>query len=325
MFGVGVLYDAGGDDTFTAEAYSQGAGAWGVGLLLDRAGSDRYFGYSAVQGHGFTHGIGALIDADGDDVYETDPGDATLGGDALYPNAQLPGKANTAMAQGCGRGTRPDSPEPGFPLPGGIGLLRDVRGKDRYTTSVFGQACAFGMGIGLLMDGEGDDTYEGLWYVQGSAAHTGLAFFEDARGNDRYDPTYPIAATSIGVGHDFSVGIHLDGEGDDVYRAPGLSLGAGNTNGLGILINAGGTDTFEGRPPLTLGAASASEVLGVPGRNVTSTIGVFVKVDGEASFPGVAAASPGGTWGTRANPDPASNANELAIGLHRRGGTARLP
>jgi hypothetical protein len=325
VFGVGVLYDEGGDDTYDAEALAQGAAAWGIGLVLDRAGNDTYRGYSAVQGYGFTRGLGAVIDADGNDVYKTDPGDPAIGGDPLYPNAQLPKKGNTSMAQGCGRGERPDSPEPGFAMPGGIGILRDAHGNDSYATSVFGQASGFAMGVGMLADGGGDDTYEGLWYVQGANAHTSLSLFVDSSGNDRYDPTYPIAATSIGVGHDFSVAIHLDLGGDDHYRAPGLGLGAGNTNGVGILVNVGGSDVFEGPGPLMLGAANAAEIMTDLMRRQMPTYGLFVKAGGSAEYKVGAptAALPGATWST--TPDRADGAAEIAAGVDRPTATAALP
>lgn len=324
VFGVGVLFDEGGDDTYEAEALAQGAAAWGVGLVLDRAGNDTYRAWASAQGFGFTRGVGGVVDADGDDRYETDPGDPALGGDVLYANAQLPGKANTAMSQGCGHGNRPDVPEPGFPLPGGLGVLRDARGSDRYVTSVFGQGCAFAMGIGLLLDGAGDDTYEGLWYVQGANAHTGLSYFGDDGGNDRYNPTFPVAATSIGVGHDLSAAIHLDRGGDDLYRGPrGLALGVGNANGIGILANVGGADSFVAAGPLALGAANASEVMDRPARAAMPTVGVFVKAGGSAAYESGAPATPGGTWASTRNVD--AGANELAVGIDRPAGSVALP
>jgi hypothetical protein len=325
VFGVGVLFDDGGDDTYSAEALAQGAAGWGVGLLLDRAGNDKHVVYTSSQGFGFTKGLGALVDMDGDDVYDSDVGDPELGGDPLYANAQRPGKANTSMSQGCGRGNRPDVPEPGFPMAGGIGILRDAKGDDRYLTSIFGQGCAFAMGIGLFADGAGNDTYEGIWYVQGANAHTGLSLFVDGAGDDRYDPTFPITATSIGVGHDFSAAIHHDMGGDDTYRAPGLSLGAGNANGFGLFVNAGGADTFDAKGPITLGAANATEILPVVARQSMPTVGVFVKAGGRATYAGASLPDAGAdlTWGTTPNAD--AGVAERAVGVDRPGGKVVLP
>ncbi|HSQ67418.1 MAG TPA: hypothetical protein VLM85_29610, partial [Polyangiaceae bacterium] len=134
VFGVGVLYDEGGDDDYAAESLTQGGGAWGIGLLLDKAGNDKYLAYSSAQGFGFTKGIGGLVDEAGNDSYFTDPGDPAVGGDPLYPNAQLPGTGNTSMSQGCGEGHRPDAPDPGYQFAGGMDVLRDAQGSDTYTT-----------------------------------------------------------------------------------------------------------------------------------------------------------------------------------------------
>jgi hypothetical protein len=283
VFGVGVLFDDGGDDSYRAEALVQGAAAWGIGLLLDRAGNDEYVAYASAQGYGFTQGVGALVDVSGDDTYTTDVGDPDLGGDPIYPNGQRPGKANTSLSQGCGFGHRPDSPEPGWQFAGGMGVLRDAAGKDVYKTSVFGQGCSFGLGIGLFLEGGGDDVYEGIWYVQGANAHTAVAYFHDAAGSDQYDPTYPIASTSIGVGHDYSAALHWDQGGDDTYRAPNLSLGSGNANGIGVMVVSGGTDTFTVPTRNSMGAANSTEVFGTS-RKAIPTVGVFVKSGGTGTY-----------------------------------------
>ena len=333
IFGVGVLFDDGGDDTYAAEALVQGSAAWGIGLLLDKAGNDSYLAYAEAQGFGFTQGVGAIVDGAGDDTYYTDPGHPDVGGDVLYANGQLPGKANTSIAQGCGFGHRPDSPEPGYQFAGGMGILRDASGNDKYATGVFGQASSFGMGIGLLLEGAGDDVYEGLWYVQGANAHTSVALFHDRGGNDRYDPTFPIAATSIGVGHDYSAALHYDEGGNDVYRGPGLGLGCGNANGVGVMVVSGGTDTFDVPSLNNLGAANSTEIFGTPRRSIP-TIGVFVKAGGASSYSigGVDAGDHvGSDWSyapnnTDGGPDGGTVYDyEKSVGLDRPNGSATLP
>ena len=324
MLGVGVLFDDGGDDTYAAETLSQGASGFGVGLLLDRAGKDAYRAYNEAQGFGFTQGVGALVDLDGDDAYFVNPGDPALGGDPLYASAQLPGKGNTSMAQGCGMGRRFDTVAEGVGLLGGLGILRDAKGNDTYTASVFAQASGF-LGFGMLLDGSGDDTYEGLWYVQGSAAHLGMTFFHEGAGNDRYNPTFPIAATSIGVGHDFSVSVHLDEGGDDAYAGPGLSMGCGNSNGLGALVNVGGKDTFKAKSPYSLGGASPGEVR-ESARGRMATFGLFVKAGGTATYDSAPDRAPGGTWSyapDNALPDGGSDAGTFAPGPSKSVGVDR--
>ena len=330
VFGVGVLYDDGGDDTYAAEVISQGASAWGIGMVLDGGGKDSYLSYSSSQGFGFTQGVGVLEDLSGDDTYLTDPGHPQVNGDPIYPNGQLPGKANTAMSQGCGEGHRPDAPDPGFGFAGGMGILRDGAGNDSYVTSVFGQGCAFGMGIGMLLEGGGNDSYEGLWYVQGANAHTALSYFHEVSGNDTYNPTFPIAATSIGVGHDYSAAIHFDENGDDTYRAPGLSLGSGNANGLGVMVVTNGNDTFTAANYVSLGAANSSEIFGIGARRILPTVGVFVKAGGTGTYTvgGVDGGSfPGQSWAyaPNNNPDGGIPNYEKSIGIDRPTGAATLP
>lgn len=322
VLGVAALFDEGGNDTYESETLSQGAAGFGIGLLLDRAGDDRYRGYNEMMGFGFTGGVGALVDLAGRDEYFLNPGDPTLPkGDPLYASAQLPGKGNTSMGQGCGYGRRSDTVPEGIGFLGGFGLLRDGAGDDRYTASVFAQGCGF-LGFGALLEGGGDDVYEGLWYVQGSTAHLGVALFHDVAGNDQYNPTFPIAATSIGVGHDFSVSVHLDEAGDDKYRGPNLSLGSGHANGLGVLVNVGGNDTFAAAGEFSLGGAGAAEVF-MSSRGKLPTYGVFVKAGGAATYSiaGVARTESSWSW----VPEPEKGGAAKSVGLDRPSGTASLP
>jgi hypothetical protein len=286
--GVGVLYDAGGNDTYEAEGFSQGAGAWGIGLLLDGAGDDRHTLYQAGQGYGFARGVGALVDRAGDDVYVANPGEPSLGGDRLYPSDQLPGPptsavaANHSFAQGCGAGHRPDWPDPGYPFPGGLGILRDAAGKDRYVAGVFAQGTGFVQGLGMLLEGAGDDTYDALYYAQGAAVHQGLALFVDRDGADRYDATFPNQGASLGLANDLAVSVFFDANGNDTFRASALSLGAGLANGIALFANDGGDDLFRATSATGFGCALSGDVTGK--RATLPTVGVFVKARGRGSY-----------------------------------------
>lgn len=323
VLGVGALFDEGGNDRYESETLSQGASAFGIGLLLDRAGDDTYRGYNEMQGFAFTQGVGGLVDLAGRDTYFLNPGDPGLkDGDPLYASAQLPGKGNTSMGQGCGYGRRHDTVPEGIGFLGGLGVLRDAAGDDVYSGSVFAQGCGF-LGFGALLDGGGNDLYEGLWYVQGSTAHLGVALFHDAGGNDQYNPTFPIAATSIGVGHDFSVSVHLDEGGDDTYRGPGLSLGSGHANGLGVLVNVGGNDVFKAANEFSLGGAGAAEVF-AGARGKLPTFGVFVKASGTATYEIAGTPRTASSWSYVPPAEVATGAAK-SVGVDRPSGTASLP
>lgn len=325
--GVGVLFDDGGDDTYAASGVAQGAAGWGLGLLVDMGGNDRYSLDTSGQGFGFTQGVGVLFDAAGDDAYLANPGDASLGGTVLYPSAQLPGRpssplaGNMSFAQGCGAGHRPDWPDPGFPLPGGLGVLRDLRGNDTYRASVFAQGCGFVQGIGMLLDGAGDDAYDALFYVQGAAAHMAAGLFRDEAGNDRYNTRFPVVSWALGVGVDLSVGLHWDGEGKDVYNAPSLSLGTGYSNGIGLFLNARGDDEIriakkeDGMGLALFGDASKE-------RHVDPTIGVFVRAGGRTRYriADKDTSLSGKSWLQKGKDN-----GETGVGVDEPQGTARLP
>jgi hypothetical protein len=286
--GVGVLYDEGGDDTYEAEGLSQGAGAWGIGLLLDRSGDDRYTLYQAGQGYGFSRGVGALVDLAGDDRYTANPGEPSLGGDRLYGSDQLPGPPTTAVAgnhsfaQGCGAGHRPDGPDPGFPFPGGLGVLRDASGSDRYLAGVFAQGVGFVQGLGMLLEGAGDDTYDGLYYTQGAAVHQAVALFVDRDGNDRYDLEAQSQGASLGLANDLSTAVFFDANGDDRFRAPQLALGAALANGLALFASDGGDDEFRAGSASGFGCALTGDVTGK--RTSLPTVGIFVKARGRGTY-----------------------------------------
>jgi hypothetical protein len=276
--GVGVLYDDGGDDVYEGEAAVQGASAFGVGLLYDRAGDDHYVSYAFSQGFGYSRGVGVLYDGLGIDDYVADPTDV------LYFSPQNPGGSNSSFSQGAGFGRRDDAG--GIYMSGGLGVLRDASGNDRYTCGIFGQGTGYWFGTGLLLEGDGADHYDGWWYVMGSAAHFAVAALLDDGGADTYqvsNPGDPARNTSVAVGHDFSVGWLVDRAGDDVYHAPNLSLGAGNAGGYGFFVDASGNDTYTATSDFSFGNASV-ETPGDPLRSMTGTIGLFVDASGTDTY-----------------------------------------
>lgn len=176
--GIGIQWDVGGDDSYTAGTEAQGYGSGsttgslacppgcaetpmpGFGMLIDSAGNDRYVAFDSAQGagRGFAltasvltgPGTGILFDRAGDDAYRI------LVNDGL----------------GIGAGQR------------GIGLLLDAGGDDTYLGGLQGDVprspatvprinqvagCATGLpncanlnphyGLGILLDLDGTDSY----------------------------------------------------------------------------------------------------------------------------------------------------------------------
>ena len=306
VFGVGVLLDESGDDTYDSERVSQGAAVGGIGLLIDRAGDDRYHCFENAQGFGATRGTGLLTDVSGSDNYVAD--DTTI----KNPSAQT-AEHNNSMAQGAGEGPRRDYID-GHSLAGGFGGLADGGGNDTYTCGVFGQGVGYWYGIGLLADLGGDDSYSGVWYTQGSAAHSAIGILGDAAGNDAYKATQNMA---IGAGHDYSLGILLEDDGDDTYDAPNLSLGGGNANGMGLFVDRNGNDTYRVSAATTFGRAN----IGTRGgqRDLMLCLGVFADLGGgEDTYPeAFPFARNGAMWSQPGTDTEHPLGTEVGVGIDR--------
>lgn len=270
-FGMAVLYDRSGNDTYDSYRNAQGYARAGFGLLCDEAGNDKYATFLQGQGCGLTRGVGMLIDASGDDTF--------LANDHKidFPSAQSQDH-NISMSQGAGFGVRADYSD-GHSLGGGLGLLWDGAGNDRYTCGVFGQGVGYWQGIGILLDDNGNDVYSGVWYVQGASAHFAIGYLEDRSGDDQYQATMNMAQ---GAGHDFSIGVLLDHTGDDVYQAPNLSLGASNANGIGWFTDVSGNDKYHSNGT-TLGMANPVEENSI--RWIALGLGLFMDLNGNDTYP----------------------------------------
>jgi hypothetical protein len=271
LFGTGLLYDAGGNDKYTAITNCQGSAFYGQGLLIDGGGKDEYHAYQYAQGFGFTKSIGLLLDAgDGNDIYDANDSDIRFGGPQTA-------KHNTSMSQGMGCGRRADYVD-GHSWAGGIGMLVDGGGDDKYSCGVFGQGCSYWYGTGILVDKAGNDSYHGIWYVQGAGAHFGLSVLQDDAGNDKYWASHNMAQ---GAGHDWTLAWFEDSAGDDDYTAPNLSLGGANANGIGVFWDKGGNDTYRSQG-VTLGCAGGVD--GPSLREYMLNLGVFIDGGGKDTY-----------------------------------------
>jgi hypothetical protein len=274
--GIGGLFDEGGDDRYELEAGGQGAAVLGVGVLVDAAGQDTYSAWAYAQGFGYVRGVGVLHDRDGADAY------SARETPVAYPSAQNP-RVNGSFSQGAGFGRRADFSD-NIHMSGGIGVLRDRAGDDRYTASIFAQGTGYWGGMGLLLDGAGADRYDARWYVQGGAAHFAYAALVDGGGADIHNMSAERQNMTAGAGHDFSLGLLLaDGDEGDVYNVPNLALGAGNANGAGFFADAGGRDTYRASSSLSLGNAAYENLMDT-GRLMRRTWGLFLDGAGEDTY-----------------------------------------
>jgi hypothetical protein len=248
LAGIGVLIDFAGDDVYTGSRCTQGSAIAGIGLLLDRAGDDRYTSFGFALGFGGPLGVGAVIDLDGDDSYQCGKKYPSGYNSTDAPGAK-PGDANFqwdcfGMATGLGRRVFPPSPESNpFQLAGGLGMILDLKGKDRYESSNFSQACGYFFGVGLKMDFAGDDEHRAARYGHASGAHFGMGLFADYAGNDTYSTTGPTYNGACAWDH--SVFLFVDAAGDDVYDTRGSSgVGRADIGSWAVFADLGGKDRY---------------------------------------------------------------------------------
>ena len=261
LFGVGVLWDVSGDDIYTAQELAQGAAMFGAGLLVDLAGDDRFAGTKFNQGFGGPRGLGGLLDVAGRDLYVAGAKHASSYG--TPENYQ-------AFSQGAGMGLRHDAG-------GGVGVLWDGAGDDRYLAGNFSQGMGYYLGLGLLLDDAGNDAYTGSRYAQGTAAHLGVGALIDRQGNDRYAAK---TAANQGAAWDLSIAMLLDCMGDDHYLGGELALGAGEQNGIGLFYEGGGSDRYDNRAK-AFGYSGAATYDGGRG---AGNLGVFVDEGTDLDF-----------------------------------------
>jgi hypothetical protein len=268
--------------------------------MADSSGNDSMYCVIGSQGYGYTRGCGLLINYEGNDVYVAED-------DTVLNSSSQNSEHNVSLAQGTGFGKRADFID-GHSWAGGVGILCDAKGDDRYSAGLFAQGCAYWFSVGLLLDGDGNDSYNGVWYVQGSGAHFGVGLLDDFGGDDSYTATDNMA---VGAGHDFTIGYFNERDGNDTYSVPNLSLGGGNANGIGIFHDHLGDDTYTTKGGVTLGRANPSK--GGP-RRYLHVFGIFVDGGGNDTYD-VDYAGQNTRWiGPKAdpeNPDP----YEIGVGI----------
>ncbi len=160
--GIGLLYDADGDDTYSCGVFGQGVGYWqGIGMLWDGAGKDKYLGQWYIQGAAAHFAIGYLEDVSGSDEYV----------------------AKMNMGQGAGHDFS-------------VGWLLDREGDDLYQAPNLSLGAGNANGMGVFLDLMGNDRYASSGVTLGKAAESGptgfrsralcLGVFIDFQGADVY-------------------------------------------------------------------------------------------------------------------------------------------
>jgi hypothetical protein len=276
-----VIVDPGGDDIYERAPVTDGA----VAVVIDLGGDDRYRGSDLA-----IHGLAAILDFSGDDVYESSGpgwGAAFAGASVLVDFAGNDVYASGLFGQGAAAaglgalidlsgsdGYRVRAAGQGLGLAGGLGLLWDRAGDDRYGAGglrdayergggiSFAQGAAVGVrtslggGIGILRDDAGNDEYAAEMFAQGTGYYYGLGLLWDGAGADRYR----AVRYAQGNGVHEALGVLRDESGDDRYElAVGVGQGMGLDLAVGILADMGGNDRYAA-PNLAQGSATANGV-----------------------------------------------------------------
>lgn len=226
LYGVAVLIDRDGADHYQGSLWSCGAAIYGAGVILDLGdANDAYLGDFLCQGVGGPRGLGAIVDAGGRDLYRANgPSASAYGTPAVF----------RSFSQGMGFGYR------GYAA-GGIGVIDDLGGDDRYEAGEFAQGGAYYLGFGLLHDRGGRDLYYGNRYGQGFGVHQAHGVLWDEGGDDTY---WSMTAASQGAAWDIGAGLLLDEAGDDTYQCDGLGQGAASQQAIGMLVDLDGRDRY---------------------------------------------------------------------------------
>ncbi|MFH1227982.1 MAG: HEAT repeat domain-containing protein [Planctomycetota bacterium] len=255
--GFGFLYDGAGDDTYTADFGGQSCAIFGYSILSERAGNDSYKCNMLGQAGSSTMGVAIMVESAGNDTYQ---GGGKYG---FY------GDTDSAAVQGSAIGMRPWPPQGKFTLYGGIALLSDAAGDDKYSTQAFGQGGSYLFALGMCVDSAGNDFYSGTDYCQGSGCHLGAAVMIDRSGNDVYTATNHSTGGSL----DRAAGVLLDIRGNDSYNS-GDGVGyAGKPRGCGIFVDCTGDDKYlngvygKARPPYAENIQSSTFFLDMGGKD----------------------------------------------------------
>nr|MBN2278530.1 hypothetical protein [candidate division Zixibacteria bacterium] len=285
VFGVGILFDREGDDKYRAELSGQGCGYFGIGLCLDGGGNDSFYIYGAGQGYGgIGGGIGVLADYMGDDFYEGEPSPEVYDLSDYHSEKKINGNG----VQGVGFGRRGDITD-GHSWAGGLGAIIDIGGNDHYLSGNWSLGTAYWFSTGIAYDGSGNDYYESCYFTQGSGAHFCNGIMIDEGGDDRHE-LYETAGAALGFGWDYANAFLYNIGGNDSYTAGMISMGCAEIRSNAFLIEIGGDDTYRLKEgALGLGAVDDRDYYRRPTQVVTyysdsKSIGGLIDIGGNDRY-----------------------------------------
>ncbi|MBS3789078.1 hypothetical protein KGY79_12905 [Candidatus Bipolaricaulota bacterium] len=299
FFGTGILYDGEGNDNYSSTYSSQGTGYFGIGLTLDRTGDDRFYLGGMGQGYGGPGGVGALANYSGDDIYEAERYASEKVTLADYHADDF---INGNMAQGVGGGRRGDLTD-GKAWSGGLGVIMDIKGDDKYTSGNWSMGAGYWFGTGIAFDKQGDDVFNSVYFTQGSEAHWAIGALIDESGNDSHnvfdkelyfdkDKHGVKGGAALGFGWDGGAGILIDRKGNDSYRSQIISFGLADIRSRGFFFDEAGDDKYiYGEGQSGFGASDNREIYTEPTlgnsyhlSKYSNNLGLFIDSNGSDSY-----------------------------------------
>lgn len=256
LMGVGLILDQDGNDSYEGTSWSVGAAKYGFGGIVDLGrGRDTYVAHEFSEGTGGPRGLGLLLDEAGNDLYRA--------------NAVPEGHPAIFSGRSQGFGSTDFSTALGAFDAGGIGILCDLDGHDRYEVGRFGQGMGLFYGLGLLYDRRGRDLYYGAPNSQGASAHGGVGILADDAGDDTYQG-------SIAFAHDAGLALLIDRSGSDSYQGEFVSpaVATAENQSIAWLIDLDGQDRYNiPESKMRLATASSEESVHVTAAEDAKGIG----------------------------------------------------
>lgn len=333
LFGIGAIFDLGGNDRYLGASHSVARALYGTALLVDRSGTDQYV-TSGFHTQGTAHcGVALLLDQSGNDKYTLDAFGQGLGGTRgagllidLDGNDQYRARDNgwnlptyrdlsASYAQGVGYGRRADFGD-GHSLAGGWGMLLDNAGDDSYHATVWSQGAGYWWGVGVFEDRAGDDSYRNGWHSLGAAAHFSIGHAVDLEGSDQYNLDNPSTVGQyMGSARDGSIAMFIDGDGNDRAVLSNRSAGCADLGSIAIYWDRRGNDRYTIKLDTTANSDRAlGEVIAYDDfrsfRDDLISLGLFLDTEGRDEYrPTSPQIVDRNSWDRSASP------NERALGI----------
>ena len=228
-----VLWDQEGNDIYEGESMTQGFGAFGIGLLINDGGHNTYRADMFAQGAARSWGVGLLASRGGHNVCQA-------GGKFVHkPLLEKEGFTET-MGQGMAIGFRGDNS--GTPSrSGGIGLMWSGAGYNTYAGGTYCQGASYWFSFGCLCDDGGNNQYIANYYSQASAMHLTVAALITHGSQNVYAIN---VGASHAIGHDWGIALLWTEGGGNLYAAGGAAAGTAIANGVGIFVVSAGNNRF---------------------------------------------------------------------------------